>query len=282
MISLNKHYLLVGLLLISACGSDDDGGTPVVENCDSAIAIDNSDPLNAAAAMEFCNVSGAAFIRANGADRTHSNQYGIVNQFGTIQPRAGERMLLLSSGFARSTTQAGPCGSSSCATIGAGIAPDAALYDDSGCFTAPNVFDDAGIRLTFTVPDNARGFSIDFAYFTFDYPDNSCTSFSDDFLILLDETPADDVNQARILNVGVESDLLDPANTAFLSQTGFDVWGTSASTGWARATVPAAPGSTITLKLVIYDAGDNSNDSSVLLDNFQWLASQPVFGAQAL
>ena len=43
------------------------------------------------------------------------------------------------------------------------------------------------------------------------------------------------------------------------------------ATGWLTTQAPIAPGETFTLDLMIWDAGDGQLDSSVLLDNFQWI-----------
>jgi hypothetical protein len=47
-----------------------------------------------------------------------------------------------------------------------------------------------------------------------------------------------------------------------------------ASTGWLTTTAPIQPGEQFTLEFMIWDAGDGLLDSSVLIDNFQWLGGQ--------
>ena len=42
------------------------------------------------------------------------------------------------------------------------------------------------------------------------------------------------------------------------------------ATAWLTTTAPATPGSTITLRFIIFDEGDAILDSAVLLDNFRW------------
>jgi hypothetical protein len=44
------------------------------------------------------------------------------------------------------------------------------------------------------------------------------------------------------------------------------------ATGWLSSQAPVKPGETFTLDLMIWDTGDGDLDSSVLLDNFQWVA----------
>jgi hypothetical protein len=49
-----------------------------------------------------------------------------------------------------------------------------------------------------------------------------------------------------------------------------------ASTGWLTTKAPIMPGEQFTLEFMIWDAGDGLLDSSVLIDNFQWIGGQPV------
>jgi hypothetical protein len=42
------------------------------------------------------------------------------------------------------------------------------------------------------------------------------------------------------------------------------------ATGWLMSSAPVEPGETFTLDFIIWDTGDGSLDSSVLLDNFRW------------
>ena len=44
-------------------------------------------------------------------------------------------------------------------------------------------------------------------------------------------------------------------------------------TNWLTTTAPVQPGELMTLELIIWDTGDASWDSSVLLDTFRWLPS---------
>ena len=51
-----------------------------------------------------------------------------------------------------------------------------------------------------------------------------------------------------------------------------DVTSGGGMTGWLTAQGPVVPSETISLELMIWDTGDWSNDSSVLLDHFRWVA----------
>ncbi len=79
-----------------------------------------------------------------------------------------------------------------------------------------------------------------------------------------------------------------PGGTSELSGTGFGQegawcasWGDNASrsvnggaTGWLSSLAAVQPGETFTLELFIWDTGDAVLDSSVLLDNFQWVEGE--------
>jgi hypothetical protein len=45
-----------------------------------------------------------------------------------------------------------------------------------------------------------------------------------------------------------------------------------AGTSWLTTTAPVEPDTVVTLTLMIYDSGDGSLDSTVLVDNFRWVA----------
>ena len=52
-----------------------------------------------------------------------------------------------------------------------------------------------------------------------------------------------------------------------------------ASTGWLRTSVPIKPSQFMTLKFVLWDSGDPLLDSTVVIDNFQWVAEDAPSGA---
>ena len=65
-----------------------------------------------------------------------------------------------------------------------------------------------------------------------------------------------------------------------LQGTGFDTWhtnvGPAGATRWLQTQAPAQGGSTITVRFAIWDAGNAQFDSTVLVDNFQWIATGAV------
>jgi hypothetical protein len=69
-----------------------------------------------------------------------------------------------------------------------------------------------------------------------------------------------------------------PLGTNELLGNGFDGGGNGfkGATGWLTTTVPVAPGSNISLRFGVYDSGDSISDSTVLLDNWQWITTPGV------
>jgi len=67
-----------------------------------------------------------------------------------------------------------------------------------------------------------------------------------------------------------------PLGVGELQGTGFEALnknGPDGATRWLQTQAPAQPGSIITIRFAIWDAGNGQYDSTVLLDNFQWNAS---------
>ncbi len=63
---------------------------------------------------------------------------------------------------------------------------------------------------------------------------------------------------------------------ADLQGTGFDTLlkaGAAGATRWLQTQAPAQPATVITIRFAIWDAGNAQYDSTVLIDNFQWVAT---------
>jgi hypothetical protein len=71
-----------------------------------------------------------------------------------------------------------------------------------------------------------------------------------------------------------------PLGTGDLAGTGFDTWhgttGPAGATRWLQTQAPAQAGTVITIRFAMWDAGNAQFDSTVLLDNFQWIATPGV------
>jgi hypothetical protein len=269
------------------------------EICDTGLVIDTVDPLEAASAIGLCGgVTSADWVLPNGAAPTPSANFdlghGIIGDFGpNVNVREGSNMLILSSGTGRRPTDPdynpGLAKGYTCAhPMGFPVETPAC-----GATVTGACHDGIALELTLQVPAQAVGFEIDYKFYVSDWPTYVCTAYNDHALALLDPPPPgspdgniafDSLANPLTLNAA-EFEVCGctggppciaggrtyncPLGTAELTGTGFEQ---RAATGWLTGQVPVTPSSTITLRLTIYDAGDGIGDSSVLFDNFRWIA----------
>ncbi|NUP09478.1 MAG: hypothetical protein HOW73_25775 [Polyangiaceae bacterium] len=283
---------------------EDCDGTPdnPPEPCDTGLALDSSNAEDAARAMELCKhantdqewgVVAAQFVRANGGAMSSTQQNGILPNFGpNVPPRGGQSMFSISSGRARIPGQPGACGSATCVGSGGGTPPSAAYPQNApGCDISDVINDDVALELTLRAPTNATGYSFDFKFYSFEYPDYVCTTFNDQFIALVNPAPmgAMDGNvsfdsQGAPVSVNVAyfticDDGSCPGGSAEMQGTGFDTWrgsfddGNAGGTEWLRTQAPVEGGSTFSIRFGIWDTGDTALDSTAVIDNFQWLAT---------
>lgn len=269
----------------------------VVPACDSGFGLTEFDPINAAAVIGLCDqasekgqgIVSAAWKRADGtAVATPSKHVGVFGAFGTnVSPRAGETMLGISSGFARLPGQPDECGGVSCGELGLGTAPAGFPQDVAGCDGDSEINDDIGLELQLKAPTNATGLQYEFSFYSHEYPEFVCTLFNDQYVAIVDPAPMGSINgnisfDANSNPVSINIALFDVcegcnSGTAELLGTGFDTWGggvdDSGATGWLVTTAPVEPGSEFTIRFLIWDTGDTWYDSTVLIDNFTWIAS---------
>ena len=304
-----------------AADEDCDGDTDEVEpaSCDDGLALASVDALEGAKSIELCKqavgpkdwgVLSAAYVRADGTTAAPGLQAGIMNNFGPNNPpREGSNLLVLSSGHARITGQAGACGNASCTGTGVGTPPPGFPQTAPGCEIQPNINDDIGLEVSLRAPSNATGYSFDFKFHSFEYAEWVCSNFNDQFMALVDPAPAGaldgnisfDMNGAPVsVNIAF-FDVCDscanwaqncsgsscppvpspccPAGGAELAGTGFDTWtgtfddGNAGGTSWLRTTAPVDGGSEFSLRLAVWDTGDSALDATAVIDNFRWIAS---------
>lgn len=283
--------LFVVAIVFTNCKKDDN--QPIEEillpPCDSSIELADPDPLNGARAIDLCQqttqgqanwgVINARYIRANGANTAYTNQIGIMSSFGSNAiPKRGEKLLVLSNGVARSMTQAGSCDNISCQRSGIGIPPAGFPQQVPNCPVINNIYDDIGLELTIRAPQTATGFSVDFIYYTFEYPNFVCTQYNDQFVIIKNPAPQGSINgniafDSNNTPVGVNINYTSTSNDQLMQGTGFGTWGSAACTGWLRTSSPVEGGEEFTLRFIIWDASDQSINSTVVIDNFQWLTT---------
>jgi hypothetical protein len=240
---------------------------------------------------------------------------GILTGFGpNVMPREGAQVVAISSGTARRPADpdfamfgldkqyfgAPPFGfpkeSPSCGSVITGAPHDA-----------------IALELVLKAPDWAKGFAFDFDFYTNEWPVYVCSQFNDFFVSILEPKPAgqldgnisfDPLGNPISVNaafVSVCNCAGGPPCTAGQSGTpktytcergsdeligngfGVDHDGQDhAATSWLTTTAPVEPGSTITLRLAIYDSGDGALDSTTLLDKFRWLPKSPVITTQPI
>ncbi|MBM4356764.1 MAG: putative metal-binding motif-containing protein [Deltaproteobacteria bacterium] len=267
--------------------------------CDMGLTLDDVTPMNGARAIGLCNevkpgdkswgVLQAAYTRSDGSPASPGLSVGLLPKFGSmVKPRAGASMLGLSSGRARDASMTGNCASNSCQTLGVGTAPAGFPQDVPACPGDTEVNDDIALSLKVKAPSNATGYSFEFNFYSFEYPEFVCTLFNDQFIALVNPPPAGSVNG----NISFDS-MKNPVsvNIAFfqvcadagcslgdseLLGTGFDTWDDAGATSWLTTQAPVKGGETFDIRFAIWDTGDQSWDSTVLVDNFTWVATPGV------
>jgi hypothetical protein len=303
--------------------------------CDTGLALTDTTAMDGAKAIDLCatttatertyGVISAAYVRSNGdAFASPGAQVGIQSGWGTnVHVQEGANMLALSSGYARTPTQAGACGKLSCTINATATPPTGFPQDDPKCPKTTVIADDVALELQIRVPTNATGYSFNFKFYSFEYPDYVCDphGYNDQFIALVTPAPMgsyvptgstggnisfDSNNNPVSVNLGY-FDTCDPATpkrfasqctgtcptlpspycpagTADLAGTGFDVWdkaGAAGATKWLTTEAPATPGSIVTIRFALWDAGNGQYDSTVLIDNFTWIATAGVTVATA-
>jgi hypothetical protein len=280
-----------------------------IELCRTTIA---TPPL----AQKTWGVISAAYVRADGtAFASPGAQVGIQPSFGPANPQGGQRMLALSTGNARTPTQPGACGSNSCTTANVDALPPPGFPQSSPtCPPIQNINDDVGLQLDVRAPTNATGYSFALKFYSMEFPEWLCDSYGDQFVALASPAPMGAVNgniafDAMKTPVSTLMSFLTvcdpsqiglyasdcnstggpcppppspycPNGLAQLLGTGFDVWDTqfggAGATPWLITQAPVVGGSELTLRFAIWDGGDQNFDSTILIDDFQWITSGVV------
>ncbi len=290
--------------------------------CDDNLAMDDQDPASAWKAADLCKVSAgpkswgiitATWTQADGSPPPQQNLqnfhfgHGVLPDFGpNVKPRAGKKLLALSSGTARRPGDPGfqnlqgfvkdytnapapgfPKESASCPGVQSGM---------------PN--DVTAVEALIRIPSNAHGFSYDFSFYAYDFPQFVCSQYDDFFFSVLLPSPAGSpdgvlsydelggpvsLNGANFRVCGCQNGppctagnkmFACPLGTGQLQGTGFGAgMGNNmdrGATGWLTTMVPVTPGDQVSLRWGVYDSGDGQFDSTVVIDNWRWITTPGV------
>lgn len=292
--------------------------------CDDAIPLDSEISAQVVQVTDLCKSSagdkdwgiiGAIWAAPDGsappaaADQLASFHlgHGALDDFGpNVKPRAGKKLLALSSGMARRPSDPGFGGAPAFDKgYSSPVAPGFPKENPScpGVVTGlPN--DATALAFSVRVPSNAYGFSYDFSFYAYDFPQFVCTQYSDTFFAILSPAVAglpdgniayDELGNPITLNsanfracgcpagspctVGNKT-YACPLGIMPLLGTGYDGTGNlgyhRGATGWLTTTVPVEPGGSTSLRWGVYDAGDSQAESTVLIDNWQWITTPGV------
>src|SRR5262249_39000450 len=105
---------------------------------------------------------------------------------------AGANLLAISTGHARVVGQTGACNGISCVTNNAGKAPTGFPQNDPACPPTKATADDVALELKIRAPTNATGYSFEFKFHSFEFPDWVCdtSGYNDQFVALVNPPPA--------------------------------------------------------------------------------------------
>lgn len=289
---------------------DEEICAPPPADCDAdSDALDHALGVNCAGGL-------TSEVTVTGAPLSLKVVEGPLGDDDTYAPRLGTRALLLSTGVAdhvlldpaqldeqTNCSQIGlPCpstvhdenGAYDLLTLPLPIVPKAILClegqvppEPGDCsktlakqWNPPVAHDYSELRLTAKAPLSANGVSLQAAFFSAELPSRGGGgSFNDLVLVWLESEQwtgniAVHAEQGLPLAAGAGLNwdhFADPALAGF----GFEE---HVAVDWTTLAAPITPGETITLVLAIFDGGDASVDSAVLLDDLRWSCAIPNGG----
>jgi hypothetical protein len=257
-----------------------------LEPCAVIGDLDREAPLAYAHAIDACHfTTQASWNESLGIDE---RSRGIFADFGnTYVPNAGDSLAILASGVAGDSSDPGFVILDPGSQFQVSVPHPDMQPAMGGCSMAdqPTVNDYSEVTMQLLVPTNANAFSFDFNFLSAEFPEWVCTTFDDTFLAMLESQAftgnvSFDAQGNRVsINIGFfdvcDMDSFYPTETANctgsapLAGTGYENL-EGGGTGWLTTTAPVVPGEKITLTFMVFDEGDWSWDSAVLLDNFRW------------
>jgi hypothetical protein len=251
-------------------------------------AADAAAQVSAQSLAEAMDIPAAsvesAALTTPGSDTT----VRVIAKWGSsIMPRSGSSMIVLSTGVAADAAMPGFVPPVTGTNFGSMTAdPFPGSFTNPGCeLPDGNVSDLTILRVQLRAPAGATALKFDHNFFSSEYPEWICTTYNDRFVAHM-QTGAyagnvafDSMNNPVAVNLALFR--ICPGcvdGDGLLSGTGMDAPDQSdgAGTGWNTATAPVQSGELVTLQFAIMDDGDGSDDSVVLLDNFQWIISSTL------
>ncbi|MDB4990921.1 MAG: hypothetical protein JWN04_6099, partial [Myxococcaceae bacterium] len=199
---------------------DDCSGTAAQagEGCDKGLALDSSDPKDAARAIGLCKfadssskawgVVSARFTDAKGTGSLASPLgVGLLPSLGVAKPSEGASLLALSSGVARAPDEAGyTLGCDALDTCPLGIClgatpPDGYPKESTTCHaskdtlssifgTGSKIFDESALEVQIRVPNNVSSLSFESIFYSYEYPNYVCSQYNDFYVVFKDPKPA--------------------------------------------------------------------------------------------
>jgi hypothetical protein len=189
-----------------APGDEDCDGTKdnIAPPCDTGLALDSLDPMDAAKAIGLCKyVEAAAWVVADGSpapvDPTqlanfHKGHGNLPNLGPNNAPREGDAILSLSSGIARNAGDPEFSAPGSVRNFNKGYSGNSPFGFPKESQSCPgsltgNPNDATGIQFEIKAPSNAQGYSFDFNFFTHEWPQYICKEFNDFFVAIMEPFP---------------------------------------------------------------------------------------------
>ena len=176
--------------------------------CDVNLASGSLDAMDFAKAIELCQtatmadknwgVIDAQFTLADGTGTPNGGSHAILKHYGTgVLPHAGQSLMMISSGYAAGEGDPGfnsflssEMGTFSGFPVDFMAANQGQLPNAPGCPPpdASEANDPVMLTLKIRVPTNAKSFSLDVNFFSDEFPEYTCSSFNDFFVVLLSST----------------------------------------------------------------------------------------------
>ncbi len=195
-------------------GVDDDcDGTAdnaVVGNCDQGLASNTTTAMEYAMAIDLCQtatltdkkwgVIEAKWTLTNGSGTPDPDGHAIRDRWGTnLIPHAGSALAVISTGVAADENDQSPAYADTVTTTQGTSAEFPADWLQKNGGTLPNAPDcpdpdgtDANdpvmLTLKIRVPSNAKSFSLDSNFYSWEFPEFTCSPYNDFFVVLLDST----------------------------------------------------------------------------------------------